>query len=117
MQVKCFIMGHTEDRGNVKRLPRIRMVTLPEEFTPADVHQLLETVFYYGQNDFAIGPELNTTYSLSTSDVVSFNGRLYLCMGCGWKEISGEQFKRIRQMSRRDRIFLGMKLKHCPVDG
>jgi hypothetical protein len=109
-------MSHTDDSDNPTRRQKIRMVTLPPCSDKMKTADLLETVFYYGQNDFAIGPEKNTTYSLSTADVVSVRGRLYLCLGVGWKEITGEQFKRIRQMSRRNRVFLdGRKRRHSLV--
>ena len=108
MQVKCYIMSHTDDEDNVERQPKIRMVTIPEG---ADVEgpdaKLLEAVFYYGQNDFAVGPELNTTYSLSVADVVELpNGKLYVVLSCGWENITSARFEEIRQLSRRDRCFI-----------
>ena len=72
------------------------------------VGALLEAVYYYGQNDFAIGPELNTTYSLSVADVIELeDGRLFMVASCGFKEITKERFAALASMSSRDRVFAG----------
>ena len=110
MQVKCHVMSHTDDRTNFRRVPKIRMVTVPDgTINPTNVNDVLNAAFYWGQNDFAVGPEKNTTYSLSVADVISFGGKLYLIKSVGFEQITGERFKRIRQMARRDRWLIDMR--------
>jgi hypothetical protein len=63
----------------------IRTVSLPEPITPQTPrHQLLEEVFYWGQNDFQPDPDLP---SVSVGDVVELDGHGYRCGALGWKEV------------------------------
>ena len=104
LRVKVHVMSHTDDDNGQ---PRVRMVTLPHGSENLPEDSLLDHVFRYGQNDFAIGPELNKTYSVSAADVIELeNGKLFLVKHCGFEEIDCNRFEAIRQMDRRDRIFI-----------
>jgi hypothetical protein len=83
----------------------IRMVEVPDEEVKENIWERLEQVFYYGQNDFAIGPEKNTTCSVSMADVVEIDGKYYICAACGFHEITSEEFEAFKQVDRRDRSF------------
>ena len=85
----------------------IRQVKLPGEHC-ADMkdNDLLDLVFHYGQNDFAIGPEKNKSCSVSVGDVVELpDGRLFLVMGFGFKQINANQLDYIRKLPMRERQF------------
>ena len=73
---------------------KIRNVFIPDEALPGNDTELLELVFYYGQNDFAVGPEKNTTCSLSVDDVVELaDGTLYRVASMGWEMINKTTFQ------------------------
>jgi hypothetical protein len=82
----------------------IRMVTLPPD-TPSDNDDdLLGLAFHYGQNDFAIGREKNKSCSVSVSDVVELpDGKLFIVMPTGFKQINLSQLDYIRQLPMRER--------------
>jgi len=97
MQVKVHMLAFAEDT--------IREVTIPEKKGISE-SELLESVFYYGQNDFAIGPEKNTTCSVSAGDVVELaDGRLFVTALVGFKPINAKQLEWLKAMPRRDRHF------------
>ena len=81
----------------------IREVTLPDDIQ-YDI--LLDAVFYYGQNEFSIGPEKNTTCSVSVADVIATEDGLYFVMPCGFKQITTEQLNELRLMEQRERHFV-----------
>lgn len=67
---------------------------------------LLNAVWHYGQNEFAFGPELNTTASVSMGDVVELDdGRLIIVQTAGFAEITRAQYDHYLKMDRRDRYF------------
>ena len=69
----------------------IRNVVVPDiELEQAkDVTDGLELVFYYGQNDF----QQRNYPSVSVGDVIEyFEGRYWMVIGCGFKELSKEEF-------------------------
>lgn len=96
MQIKVHMLAFSETSDVV------RMVTIPEATLPDDI---LEKVFYYGQNEFAIGLEKNTTYSVSVGDVVELDGRLFICKNEGWGRITEEEYKRFAALPHRERMF------------
>jgi len=84
---------------------KVREVDIPENEVYAcnkDVFQLLERVFYYGQNDFQPKP----ICSVSMGDVAEIDGKFYLCMGCGWEEITDTQLENYRKVPREERSLL-----------
>jgi len=85
-----------EEKPNV-----IRMVTIPNTDRVS-----LDVVFYYGQNDFAFGPEKNTTCSVSVGDVIELDdGSLWLVKSFGFRNITREQFEDWKALDRHDRCF------------
>jgi hypothetical protein len=70
---------------------------------------LLHNVFYFGQNDFAIGPELNITCSVSMGDVVELDdGRFIIVQLVGFVEITLKTYEQYKKVSRRDRLFTNL---------
>lgn len=64
---------------------KVRDILVPDEAVEGKTTEaVLEEVFYYGQNDFAVGPEKNTTCSLSVGDQVELHGKLWRCETFGW---------------------------------
>lgn len=61
---------------------KIRNIEIPDDEVSEDEMELLERVFYYGQNDFQ---PVKNTYSLSVGDIVVLNNRLWLVKGIGWE--------------------------------
>lgn len=83
--------------------PEVRNVTLPQKVEHYEGEPLLDVVFYYGQNDFAVGPEKNKKYSVSAGDVIEVNGELWLVAWLGFKKLTAEQYESYKALSRRDR--------------
>jgi hypothetical protein len=76
---------------------KIRNVFIPDEALPANNVELLDLVFYYGQNDFAVGPEKNTTCSLSVNDVIELpDGTLCRIVSVGWEILNKAELQRMR---------------------
>lgn len=94
MKVKVYMLAFCD--GN----DTIREVTIPDD-EPASVDQ----VFYFGQNEFAFGPEKNTTPSVSMGDVIEWEDGLYMVATAGFSQISSEQFEEYKALPRRDRLF------------
>lgn len=68
---------------------RVRVVEVPDdEAKGADEHDLLELVFKYGQNDF----QPQNIYSVSVGDIAVINGKYWMVMGTGWKELTKKEF-------------------------
>lgn len=61
----------------------IRKVELPDKDSGLPVDQLLESVFYWGQNDFQ--PQEHP--SVSSGDVVRIGSERYLCCTIGWEKL------------------------------
>ena len=110
MQVKVLMLAFEDD--GVVRMVEVPDSDLPLHIQGVDPHffenHVLEKVFYYGQNDFAVGPEKNTTCSVSAGDVVEFEDRFFLCAMAGWKEINETQLEEYKSLPRRDRHFCGL---------
>lgn len=78
----------------------IRRVDVPDEHANhEDVRHVLESVFYWGQNDFQ--PQEHP--SVSTGDVIRCMGENWLVAGVGFKKITDEQLSQYRLVDRRDR--------------
>jgi hypothetical protein len=83
----------------------IREVDVPNEEVVEDTDALLESVFYYGQNDFQ--PQQHP--SVSVGDVVELDSKYYLVMGIGFKEITQAELQNYMQLDRRGRMLETMK--------
>lgn len=59
----------------------IRPVEIPNRYLHAVDEEILEKVFYWGQNDF----QPLQFPSVSVGDVARVNGKRYECMPIGWK--------------------------------
>lgn len=70
-------------RPNYSEPSLVRMVDVPNEELSNDVHELLETIFRYGQNDFQPKP----CPSVSEGDIVILNDSVWACLDDGWSEI------------------------------
>ena len=66
------------------------------------INQLLERIFYWGQNDFQ--PVCNRC-SVSMGDVAEINGMFFVYQSMGWKQLSAEQLEEYRAVDRHDRTF------------
>ena len=99
MKIKVHMLAFEKEPNT------IRMVEIPDEEVKDNIWERLEQVFYYGQNDFAIGPEKNTTCSVSMADVVEMDGHYYICAAAGFHEITPEEFEEFKQVERIDRNF------------
>lgn len=80
----------------------VRQVEVPDDkviLTKSHI-ELLELIFYYGQNDF----QPQQVCSVSMGDVVELDDKIYRCEAVGWKEITPEQLKEYEALDRRDRV-------------
>lgn len=68
---------------------KIREVEVPEAEVSASTEDLLERIFYWGQNDF----QPQKICSVSTGDVAEVNGEFWQVRGVGWKRMSKEEFE------------------------
>lgn len=93
--------------------PSVREVLIPDDCLPepvltddedAVVSRMLDAIFHFGQNDFAVGPEKNTTPSVSAGDVIEWDGRFFFIEAIGYGEISAEQLKQYGALPRHARV-------------
>ena len=82
----------------------VRLVNVPDNELCADPLHALETVFYYGQNDF----QPQNICSLSCGDVAEYEGKNYLCCFAGWQEIDDETLASYKAIPRRNRGLVAM---------
>lgn len=85
----------------------IRKVDVPDEAClvygwEENPENILESVFYYGQNDFQ--PQEHP--SVSAGDVVRWKDENYLVAGMGFRKLTNEQLETYRSLDQNDR-FLG----------
>lgn len=66
---------------------KIRPVEIPDEYKDIPDEEVLDIVFYWGQNDFQPLPYP----SVSVGDVVRLNGSLYACRSTGWEKINASE--------------------------
>ena len=66
----------------------MRLVTVPAEEIKNDLDELLEQIFYYGQNDFQPSKRHR---SVSVGDVIRIFGNLYRVDDFGFSEISQKE--------------------------
>ena len=85
----------------------IREVDIPDEVClihgwDEDPNRVLDSVFYYGQNDF----QPRNQPSVSAGDVIRWKDNKYLVAGMGFKQLTDEQLNQYRALSTDDR-FIG----------
>ena len=67
----------------------IRAVDIPSRYDKiTETAQVLELIFYYGQNDF----QKKNFPSVSVGDVAEIDGEYHLCCNIGWERVSKEEF-------------------------
>lgn len=80
----------------------IREVDVPGKLEDYDLPNLLETVFYLGQNDFQPQPHP----SVSAGDVIDFeNGTYWVVKFVGFINVNQATFDEYKAIDRRYRIF------------
>ena len=79
----------------------IREVNVPDEELNGDVHDDLERIFYWGQNDFQ---PIKDRCSVSSGDVIDYNGQLYLILMAGFRKLSAEQFEHYKSVDRHAKL-------------
>lgn len=82
--------------------PLIREVNVPDAEVTDNLSELLERIFYYGQNDFQ---PVADRCSVSVGDVAEVNDKLFIVKAIGWGLITPEQLEAFKQLDRRDRHF------------
>jgi hypothetical protein len=75
----------------------VRPVEIPNQDVSLPVNELLEVVFYWGQNDFQ--PQQHP--SVSAGDVVRIGDDRYLCRGVGWKKLEQAEYENISTAKAR----------------
>jgi hypothetical protein len=97
----------------------VRNVNIPEEPTdpPLDLYgrpsQLLNMTFYFGQNDFACGPDADVTRqticSVSVGDVVELPTGNFLIVRSGFYLLDDSEYDTYKQLpGKPDRILFAM---------
>jgi len=87
---------------------RIRQVDIPDVDAKAckGDEDLLELVFYYGQNDFQPKP----CCSVSVGDVARLKGEYWLVAPVGWIHLTLEELEAHRAVPRQDRSLNAYKI-------
>ena len=75
----------------------IREVNVPDENLGEDVNSDLEEIFKFGQNDYQ---PIKGRCSVSSGDVIDYNGQLYLIAMAGFRKMSAEQFENYKKTDR-----------------
>jgi dihydrodipicolinate reductase len=99
-------------------MPRYRMVDVPHQILPnkeypevEEVIRLLETIFYFGQNDVQKRPDC---CSVSVGDVIFLVDNCksadeskfgYVVCSTGFKKITKEEIEELEKSDRRERQF------------
>ena len=85
METTKYKVLQVKSIDNLKYRSNVRIVDVPvaEVNKAKNVTELLEVIFYYGQNYF----QPKNSLSLSTGDVVVIEDKFYLCESFGWAEI------------------------------
>jgi len=90
MIIKVHMLAFME-RGNVRKVE-----VADTEIEGLCQDDILEKIFYYGQNDFAISENVEdqrrTHPSVSVGDVVEYNDTYFKVDICGFKEITKDEF-------------------------
>jgi hypothetical protein len=101
VRMLCYTHGDTT----------VRPVEIPDD-VEVTRENVLDRVFFYGQNDFAEGPNAEklkqTICSVSVGDVVelpdAFGGGNYIVAPFGFVKLTDEQYEAYRLTPRRDRF-------------
>jgi hypothetical protein len=77
----------------------IREVEVPDHLVINDTTEMLETVFYYGQNDFQ--PVQHP--SVSMGDVIRMGNDRYLVCHMGFRQLTPVEYACYTRLAQRDR--------------
>jgi hypothetical protein len=78
----------------------MRPVDIEDQEVAEKENQVLEQIFYHGQNDFQ--PQAGF-YSASMGDVVHLNKKYFIIAGVGHKELTAEEYENYKIMTRDER--------------
>jgi hypothetical protein len=78
-----------------------RLVDVPNEEVVSDDMELLERIYYWGQNDF----QPRQCCSVSMGDVAQIDRKFYICQSTGWKEITPAELEEYKKIPQRERSF------------
>lgn len=78
-----------------------RLVDVPNEEVVSDNMELLERIYYWGQND----NQRRQCCSVSMGDVAEIDRRFYICQSFGWKELTKAEFEEYKSIPQRDRVW------------
>jgi len=102
MQVKVLMLAF--EREGV-----VRLVDVPDDEITDDPMEVMERVFYWGQNDF----QPQNICSVSMGDIAEYQGKYYFC-GHHWEEISSETVEIYKLIPRRGRGIIPYMLNEIP---
>jgi hypothetical protein len=85
----------------------IREVNVPEMLGDLTGDDLLEQIYWFGQNDMQ--PQQHP--SVSMGDVIELDSKYYLVMTEGFKELSTEKLAEYMSLEQRDRHFSAFQLR------
>ena len=95
MNVPIHMLAFYEANENV-----VRNVEVPDHELVGDIDHDMEMIYYYGQND-TIPQQM---CSVSIGDVIEYNGKYWLVISFGFKEMSKEEYDTYRNTDRSERI-------------
>ncbi len=110
MKYRVEMLAFEDARGTAG----FREVDVPDEefssIASKSVNELLERIFYWGQNDFQPKP----FPSVSVGDVVHLttvggHTRYFLVSGVGFTELTAESYQKYKAMDPSDRRMYGLK--------
>ncbi len=86
----------------------IREVEVPEAEVDVckSTEELLERIFYYGQNDF----QPRQMPSVSVGDVAQVGGRNFICASTGWKEMTKDELLEYSDVPKSHRVLQAYKI-------
>lgn len=105
--VHMFAFADEGDRSRIRNVeipidPGIKQNPIASK---DELNSLLELVFKFGQNDFQPKP----TPSVSVGDVAEINGRYWMVMSFGWKELTKKELDALKPPTSWYAMELGIK--------
>lgn len=94
MIIPVHMLAFAKDGDRIK----VREVEIPDNewATAKNMHQKLELVFEYGQNDFQPNSLSKSFPSVSIGDVAEPNmNEYYMCSSMGWEKMSKDEFDKL----------------------
>lgn len=76
-----------------------------DEAKYSDIDEILDAVFYWGQNDFQPS---NEHYSVSVGDVIWLNGGYWMVKGIGFKKLDEAEYIGYSNLPQQERYAIAM---------